>query len=151
MPDQHTEGWRRTSLRGLPMDAVDPLARADGSAEVDPTDALVDQAGATLFTYGNGVELHATSPELAAGESVDPAARRRGVGRELLQAMIDRAGSDERYTLEVRTSNAPAIALYERFDFRSAGMRPRYYRDTGEDAVIMWRGSEQHSPSGAAG
>ena len=83
--------------------------------------------------------------------AVDPAARRRGVGRQLLEAMISRAGVEEPYTLEVRTSNAPAIALYERFGFRSAGTRPRYYRDTGEDALIMWRGSEQHSPFGAAG
>jgi ribosomal-protein-alanine N-acetyltransferase len=83
--------------------------------------------------------------------AVDPAARRRGVGRELLQTMIERAGTSEQFTLEVRTSNAPAIALYERYSFRSAGTRPRYYRDTGEDAVIMWRGSEQHSPFGAAG
>ena len=52
------------------------------------------------------------------------------------------AGPEQQYTLEVRTSNAPAIALYERFGFRSAGTRPRYYRDTGEDAVIMWRTAE---------
>jgi ribosomal-protein-alanine N-acetyltransferase len=83
--------------------------------------------------------------------AVDPSARRHGVGRQLLEAMIAQAGVEEPYTLEVRTSNAPAIALYERFGFRSAGTRPRYYRDTGEDAVIMWRGSEQHSPYGAAG
>jgi ribosomal-protein-alanine N-acetyltransferase len=83
--------------------------------------------------------------------AVDPAARRRGVGRGLLEAMIARAGPAQRYTLEVRTSNAPAIALYERFGFRSAGTRPRYYRDTGEDAVIMWRGSEEHSSTGASG
>jgi ribosomal-protein-alanine N-acetyltransferase len=83
--------------------------------------------------------------------AVDPAGRRRGVGRQLLEAMIAQAGVEEPYTLEVRTSNAPAIALYEQFGFRSAGTRPRYYRDTGEDAVIMWRGSEQHSPFGAAG
>jgi ribosomal-protein-alanine N-acetyltransferase len=83
--------------------------------------------------------------------AVDPAARRRGIGCELLEEMIARAGPAKQYTLEVRTSNAPAIALYERFGFRSAGMRPRYYRDTGEDAVVMWRGSEEHSSTGAPG
>ena len=42
-----------------------------------------------------------------------------------------------------RTSGA--IALYERFGFRSAGTRRRYYRDTGEDAVIMWRTTESET------
>ena len=83
--------------------------------------------------------------------AVDPALRRRGVARSLLEQMIERAGRDREYTLEVRTSNAPAIALYERFGFRSAGTRPRYYRDNGEDAVIMWRTLETTSPSGATG
>jgi ribosomal-protein-alanine N-acetyltransferase len=71
--------------------------------------------------------------------AVDPRKRRHGVGRSLLTAMIERAGPEEEYTLEVRTSNAPAITLYESFGFRSAGTRPRYYRDNNEDAVIMWR------------
>jgi [ribosomal protein S18]-alanine N-acetyltransferase len=83
--------------------------------------------------------------------AVDPSLRRRGIAKALLERMIDRAGRDREYTLEVRTSNAPAIALYERFGFRSAGTRPRYYRDNGEDAVIMWRTIETTSPSGAAG
>jgi [ribosomal protein S18]-alanine N-acetyltransferase len=83
--------------------------------------------------------------------AVDPAARRRGVASRLLEAMIERAGVDASYTLEVRTSNAPAIALYERFGFRAAGTRPRYYQDTGEDALIMWRTAEMASTSGAAG
>jgi ribosomal-protein-alanine N-acetyltransferase len=51
----------------------------------------------------------------------------------------------------VRTSNAPAIALYERLHFRSAGKRPRYYRDNGEDAVIMWRTAQTVSMPEAAG
>ena len=38
----------------------------------------------------------------------------------------------------MRISNAPAIAMYERFGFRSAGHRRRYYHDNGEDALIMW-------------
>jgi ribosomal-protein-alanine N-acetyltransferase len=83
--------------------------------------------------------------------AVDPAVRRHGIGRSLLEQMLERAGPDREYTLEVRTSNAPAIALYERFGFRSAGTRPRYYRDNGEDAVIMWRTLETTSASGAAG
>lgn len=83
--------------------------------------------------------------------AVDPAVRRRGIARALLEQMLERAGPDREYTLEVRTSNAPAIALYERFGFRSAGTRPRYYRDNGEDAVIMWRTLKTTSPSGAAG
>jgi [ribosomal protein S18]-alanine N-acetyltransferase len=71
--------------------------------------------------------------------AVDPAARRRGLARALLEQMFERAGRDQQYTLEVRTSNTPAIALYERFGFRAAGTRRRYYHDTGEDAMIMWR------------
>ncbi len=83
--------------------------------------------------------------------AVDPDLRRRGIGLALLEQMIERAGPDEQYTLEVRTSNAPAIALYERLHFRSSGTRPRYYRDTGEDAMIMWRTSETISKSGVPG
>ncbi len=83
--------------------------------------------------------------------AVEPALRRRGIGRTLLEQMIARAGPDREYTLEVRTSNAGAITLYERFGFRSAGTRPRYYRDNGEDAVIMWRTLQTTSASGAAG
>ena len=42
-------------------------------------------------------------------------------------------------TLEVRKSNAPAIALYEKYGFQQAGLRPGYYQNPREDAVIMTR------------
>jgi ribosomal-protein-alanine N-acetyltransferase len=71
--------------------------------------------------------------------AVDPVTRRRGLARALLQQMLERAGPDEQYTLEVRESNRAAIALYEQFGFQPAGTRRRYYQDTGEDAIIMWR------------
>ena len=69
-----------------------------------------------------------------------PDRRRSGVASALLGALLERI--DDPYaqlTLEVRRSNAGAIALYERFGFRAAGVRRRYYQDNGEDAVVMWR------------
>ncbi len=71
--------------------------------------------------------------------AVDPAHRRDGHGRGLIDAMIERTGEDANITLEVRVSNTPAIALYESYGFRGVGTRRRYYSDTGEDAIIMWR------------
>ena len=83
--------------------------------------------------------------------AVDPPARRRGIATALLEKMIARAGEAASYTLEVRPSNPEAIALYERFGFRSAGTRRRYYQDTGEDAVIMWRTADTASTPSASG
>jgi ribosomal-protein-alanine N-acetyltransferase len=79
--------------------------------------------------------------------AVDPPVRRRGVASALLESMIEHAGAEDPFTLEVRPSNAGAIALYERFGFRAAGTRPRYYHDTGEDALIMWRTAERQLTS----
>ena len=72
--------------------------------------------------------------------AVDPDDRRTGIATALLQELLARVGDpDARFTLEVRQSNGAAIALYERFGFKAAGMRRRYYQDNGEDALIMWR------------
>jgi ribosomal-protein-alanine N-acetyltransferase len=83
--------------------------------------------------------------------AVDPPGRRRGIATALLEELRARAGQDASYTLEVRPSNSQAIALYERFGFRSAGTRRRYYQDTGEDALIMWRTAETASTPSASG
>ena len=82
--------------------------------------------------------------------AVDPPLRRRGIATTLLERLLERAGPGQEYTLEVRPSNEPAIRLYERFGFRRAGTRPRYYQDTGEDAVIMWRLVEAPSDGSAS-
>ncbi len=72
--------------------------------------------------------------------AVDPAHRRARIATALIEALLDRIGDTAaRYTLEVRESNVGAISLYERYGFRAAGRRRRYYQDNGEDAVIMWR------------
>jgi [ribosomal protein S18]-alanine N-acetyltransferase len=70
--------------------------------------------------------------------AVEPGRRRRGIARELIERLFDQAGGGARYTLEVRASNVIAIEMYERFGFRHAGRRRRYYHDNGEDALIMW-------------
>jgi [ribosomal protein S18]-alanine N-acetyltransferase len=69
--------------------------------------------------------------------------RRRGVASELIDRLFEEAGSDARFTLEVRVSNLPAIAMYEQIGFRSAGRRRSYYHDNGEDALIMWMAYER--------
>src|SRR3712207_2925650 len=75
--------------------------------------------------------------------AVDPDVQGEGLGSALLGRLLEEVGVDPaqppRLTLEVRRSNAQAIRLYERFGFRSAGLRRRYYQDNGEDALIMWR------------
>ena len=72
--------------------------------------------------------------------AVEPDCRREGIASKLLTDLLRRIdGKGARFTLEVRESNTGAIDLYERFGFRAAGRRRRYYQDNGEDAVIMWR------------
>lgn len=70
--------------------------------------------------------------------AVHPDHRRRGLGRRLLSILLQVGAKMGIYraVLEVRTGNAPAIALYEGLRFARAGVRPHYYGDTGEDAII---------------
>jgi ribosomal-protein-alanine N-acetyltransferase len=81
---------------------------------------------------------------LVAGEAhintlaVHPDWRRRGIGEQLLQALLAYARRRDSLaaTLEVRVSNLAAQHLYRRYGFEEVGRRPRYYRD-GEDALLM--------------
>jgi ribosomal-protein-alanine N-acetyltransferase len=71
--------------------------------------------------------------------AVLPEWRRRGIGGRLMVALMDLALRLKArvMTLEVRLSNRPARALYASFGFKPVGVRPRYYSDNGEDALIM--------------
>lgn len=73
---------------------------------------------------------------------VREAHRGRGLGGRMLEELFVRAGAKAHlgFTLEVRVSNDPAIRLYRRKGFLEHGVRPGYYSDNGEDAIIMWRG-----------
>jgi ribosomal-protein-alanine N-acetyltransferase len=68
-----------------------------------------------------------------------PEARRRGVGRALMdQAVAAGRGRGARLsTLEVRRSNQAAIALYRSLGYRQVGVRPNYYAEEREDAIVM--------------
>lgn len=71
--------------------------------------------------------------------AVHPCYRRRGLAKRLLVHLLgtaEQAGASE-VTLEVREKNAAARALYESFGFVSRSFIPRYYGDTGENAVVM--------------
>lgn len=71
--------------------------------------------------------------------AIDPAFRRKGLGRRLLKFALARAASlgAELASLEVRLSNRSAVKLYEEFGFTITGRRKGYYQDNGEDALFM--------------
>jgi ribosomal-protein-alanine N-acetyltransferase len=79
-------------------------------------------------------ELHITLVAVA------PLRRRRGYGRRVLEALLDRGRESgaERATLEVAAGNGGACCLYAAAGFRLAGVRRGYYRN-GDDALIQWR------------
>ena len=76
--------------------------------------------------------------------AVSPDYRRCGIAQTLMQAM-EEYGEDKKvtsYFLEVRQSNAPAIALYEKMGYKNIGIRKRFYEKPVEDAVIMTKTTE---------
>ena len=92
-----------------------------------------DTVAGFLVSWTVHDELHvlniATAPEF----------RRAGVGSALLDEAFARARAARctLATLEVRRSNEGALSLYEAQGFRRVGIRPRYYQEEGEDAVVM--------------
>ncbi|MBK5111089.1 MAG: ribosomal protein S18-alanine N-acetyltransferase [Thermoleophilia bacterium] len=85
--------------------------------------------------------------------AVAPEHRRRGLATRLIESALARIAEGSPVTLEVRPSNVSAIGLYESLGFRSRGFRKGYYPDTGEDALIMWRGDPERAgvPAAALG
>lgn len=71
--------------------------------------------------------------------AVHPDCRKQGIGQTLVNALVDGLKEKESrcLTLEVRASNAPARALYEKLGFAQVGLRKNYYRNPKEDALIL--------------
>lgn len=71
--------------------------------------------------------------------AVHPDLRRKGIAEALVNALVEelKVIGSHCLTLEVRASNAPAIALYEKLGFAEIGRRKNYYRNPREDALIL--------------
>lgn len=100
---------------------------------------IVAVAGSEVIGYGGMWfildEAHITNV------AVKPDCRMKGIGRALMMEIIQRAilmGINS-MTLEVRPSNSAARNLYTSLGFKEKGRRKRYYADTNEDAIIMWK------------
>ena len=100
---------------------------------------LVAEDAVTGEAVGYAGLLVAADEGYITNVAVDPSRRRQGVAAQLLQVFDDFAkGSRLAFlTLEVRPSNAAAIALYRGFGFREAGRRRNYYDLPKEDALIL--------------
>jgi ribosomal-protein-alanine N-acetyltransferase len=98
---------------------------------------LVATMEGTIVAYG-GIWLMVDEAHVTTF-AVHPRYRRRRIGERLLVALLDLAVDRHarEATLEVRLSNLPARRLYEKYGFRPVGIRPRYYSDNQEDALIM--------------
>jgi [ribosomal protein S18]-alanine N-acetyltransferase len=99
-----------------------------------PLGRVVGYAGVMVQPGQEGLDAHVTTI------AVDPAEHRRKIGSRLLLGLL-RSAVDlgaQAATLEVRTGNRGAQRLYAAFGFAPVGIRPRYYAETGEDALIMW-------------
>jgi [ribosomal protein S18]-alanine N-acetyltransferase len=103
---------------------------------------VVGYAGAMIVPGHTDRDAHITTLAVA------PSEHRRKIASRLLLNLLHEviAQGAEAATLEVRSTNPGAQRLYSGFGFAPVGVRPRYYAETGEDAVIMWAhdiGSEE--------
>lgn len=123
-PRLRARGWlqRLLRLRPAPSGPISAAAPSDASA-------VVGFAGMWMFVDEAHVSTIASHP----------AWRGRGVGELLLLSLMREAERRAAIvvTLEVRVSNTVAQNLYLKYGFEQAGVRRRYYRDNGEDALIM--------------
>ncbi len=145
----------RLSFRQMVPDDADAVARVEAVSFPVPwsRESFWREASNEHTCYVLACDEEAATPVIGyagcwilAGEAqitnvaILPAYRGQGVGTQLMAAVI--AAAKERgasaMTLEVRPSNAPALALYHHYGFQEAGRRKGYYSDNGEDAIIMW-------------
>ncbi|CPR13369.1 ribosomal-protein-alanine acetyltransferase [Mycobacterium bohemicum DSM 44277] len=137
---------RCAELEALLFDGDDPWPAVAFNRELaSPHNHYVAaRAGGEVVGYAGISRLGRTPPfeyEIHT-IGVDPAYQGRGIGRRLLEQLLEFADGGAVY-LEVRTDNEPAIALYRSAGFEQVGLRRRYYRVSGADAYTMRREPRQ--------
>ncbi len=105
--------------------------------------AVVLCKGNTVLAYGG--LIWSVDEGQVINIAVAPDARRKGYGRRIMDALIEETLRREctQMSLEVRASNAPAIALYHQLGFETAGRRRNFYTHPTEDAFVMLKHFEQ--------
>ncbi len=146
-PQCYSHAWSAELIRGefakqvsfrWGIVAADAASRVNGQTRREPDEA-VERPPSVLrgycFSYLVVDELHILNL------AVDPRHQGRGIGRTLLTSVLDLgAGRGASFaTLEVRKSNSVAQLLYQSVGFKQVGTRKAYYRDNGEDALVLER------------
>jgi ribosomal-protein-alanine N-acetyltransferase len=98
---------------------------------------LVAEEGEKVAGYA-GLAIVDTDEAWVQNIAVAGYAQRRGVGRQLLEALLAEAGA-RKVLLEVAVDNAPAQRLYASHDFEPVGIRRGYYQPSNTDALVMMR------------
>lgn len=144
---------RRMEKRDLlQVEAIETALFSDAWSEQGFEDTLnspyvislvaIDEAEDTILGY---IIMYVSFEE---GEisnvAVAKSAQNRGIGSALMQAILEKGLEESvtRFILEVRVSNTPAIALYNKFEFTEIGIRRGFYEKPREDALIMIREKE---------
>lgn len=143
---------REAEIRDIPVIAgiekecsSEPWTEEQLSEELgqDFAHTLVAEAAGEVLGFGN---MHVVCDDAHINElGVDKKHRRTGAASAIIEKMLGICSEKQCFqiSLEVREGNAPAISLYRKYGFTSAGIRKRFYRDPAEDAITMIRRFEE--------
>ncbi len=139
----HRDAARCAELEAQLFPGDDPWPKAAFIREVAAmhTRYVAARVDGTLVGYAGMARLGRTAPfeyEIHT-IGVDPDFQGRGIGRGMMDVLLEFAGPDAVVFLEVRTDNDPALGLYTSLGFVTVGLRKRYYRASGADAYTMRR------------
>jgi len=119
---------------------VEPWTRQNFEQEIEsPSASEMMVALLEKKVVGYSVTWYLEHEVHLANVAVRKSCRARGIGRALVEEVLDRARSEgaAQIVLEVRESNVEAIKLYETLGFRTVGLKRNYYKKENEDAILM--------------